>query len=179
MTKHTVARRYASALFNLLGAKEIAAGSAGLQALAKALGDSSDLRNVLASPAFDLQEKSAVLAGMSDKLGCPPVIKDFLTELLRKNRASLIPEISQAFDQLADRKAGIQKVSITSAQELGATQQQRLSKELQDDLKQKVQVTYQTDPSVIAGLQIRIGSKVYDSTVRGRLTRMRGLLVKG
>lgn len=179
MTKNAVARRYASALFNLLDTSTIAAGRAGLQALSKALQESVTLRNVLASPAFDLQEKSNVLATMSDRLRCPPIMKDFLDQLLKKNRADIIPEISEAFDELADQQEQIQKVSVTSAQKLDSAQQQRLAKDLGNYLKQKVQLTFETEPSLISGLQIRIGSKVFDSTVRGRLTRMGGLLVKG
>ena len=80
---------------------------------------------------------------------------------------------------LADQKEQIQKVTVASAQELSSAQQRRLAEELGSYLKQKVQLTFETEPSLISGLQIRIGSKVFDSTVRGRFTRMRGLLVKG
>lgn len=179
MTKNAVARRYASALFNLLDPSEIAASRAGLQALAKALKESVALRNLLASPAFDVQEKTHVMATMSDRLHCPVIMKDFLDQALKSNRAGIIPEISQAFDELADRKEQIQKISVTSARKLDAAQQERLNKELAQYLKQKVQLSFQTEPALISGLQIRIGSKVFDSTVQGRLTRMRSLLVKG
>lgn len=179
MTKNAVARRYAKALFRLLDASSIEAAQRGLRDLAGVSTESSALKHVLASPVFDLDEKSAVVSELSERLGCPPIMKDFLNQLLKNNRLIFLPEIAEAFAELADQRQGKQHVWVNSAKALDADEQQDIQTELSALTKRNVEVTFQSEPQLIAGLQIRIGSKVYDSTVRGRLTKMKALLAKG
>ena len=179
MTKNTVARRYAQALFKLLDQKSLEASQSGLQALAKALEESNPLKHVLASPVFTLEEKSAVLAGCSEKAGCPPAISRFCEQLLKKSRVGVLPEIAEAFRDLMDQEKGKRQVSVISAQSIDCNAREDLQTQLQELLKRPVDVSFKEDPFLIAGIQIRIGSKVYDSTVKGQLQKMRVQLVKG
>ena len=116
---------------------------------------------------------------MSDRTGAPSVLKQFCEQLLKKNRASLLPEIAEAFGNLADEKQGLQHVWIASANELSPSEQQQLQADLSNKLKRAVKIKFDIDSSLIAGLQIRIGSQVFDSTVRGKLDNMRTRLAKG
>ena len=179
MTKNTVARRYAQALFKLLDQESLEASQSGLQALAKALQESNPLKHVLASPVFTLEEKSAVLAGCSEKAGCPPAMGRFCEQLLKKSRVGVLPEIAEAFRDLMDQEKGKQQVSIISAKSIDSDAREDLQAQLQGLLKRPVDVSFKEDPLLIAGIQIRIGSKVYDSTVKGQLQKMRVQLVKG
>ncbi|HRI38087.1 MAG TPA: F0F1 ATP synthase subunit delta, partial [Nitrospira sp.] len=71
--------------------------------------------------------------------------------------------------KLVDQAKGTQPVTVSSATALPTTEQERIKARLRDTLKREVDVTFQTDASHLAGLQIRIGSTVVDSTVQGRL----------
>ena len=179
MTKNTVARRYAQALFKLLDQENLEAAQSGLQALARALQGSHSLKHVLASPVFTLGEKSAVLTGCSEKAGCPPAMSRFCEQLLKKSRVEVLPEIAEAFRDLMDQEKGKQRVSIISAKNIGPNVREDLQIQLQGILKRPIDVSFKEDPLLIAGIQIRIGSKVYDSTVKGQLKKMRVQLVKG
>ncbi len=179
MTKTTVARRYAKALFQLLDKEGLETAQAGLQALANALQDSTDLKHVLASPVFTIEEKSSVLIACSERAGCPPTLGRFCEQLLKKNRVGFLPEISEAFRDLMDKEQGKQQVSITSAQSMDESSREDLQGKLQGLLNRPVDVSFHEDPSLLSGIKIRIGSKVYDSTVKGRLQKMRTQLVKG
>ena len=179
MTKNTVARRYAQALFKLLDQKSLEASQSGLQDMAKALQESNPLKHVLASPVFTLEEKSAVLAGCSEKAGCPPAMGRFCEQLLKKSRVGVLPEIAEAFRDLMDQEKGKQQVSIISAKSIDSDAREDLQTQLQGLLKRPVDVSFKEDPLLIAGIQIRIGSKVYDSTAKGQLQKMRVQLVKG
>ncbi len=179
MTKSTVARRYAQALFRLLDKESLGRAQSGLQALGHALQESTELKHVLASPVFTLEEKSSVLTACSERAGCPPAMGRFCEQLLKKNRVGLLPEIAEAFRDLMDREQGKQLVSITSAQQIDAPAREELRSKLQDLLNSPVDVTFHEAPALLAGIQIRIGSKVYDSTVKGQLEKMRVQLVKG
>ena len=179
MTKNIVARRYARALFKLLDKKNLEIAQSGLQTLARALQASNSLRHVLASPVFTLEEKSAVLEGCSEKAGCPPAMGRFCKQLLKKNRVGVLPEIAAAFRDLMDQEKDKQQVSIISAKIIDSSAREDLQTQLQEILKRPVDVSFKEDPLLIAGIQIRIGSKVYDSTVKGQLQKMRAQLVKG
>ena len=178
MIKTAVARRYAQALFELLDQSTIEATRGTLNGLGQAIKDSDQLRHVVASPAFGVEEKIAVLTALGDKLGCPPAGKAFLGQLVKKNRVGFLPEIADAFGKLVDQSKGTQPVTVSSAAALPLAEQDRIKTRLRETLKREVDVTFQTDPAHLAGLQIHIGSTVVDSTVRGRLRAMQSLLTK-
>ena len=179
MNQSTIGRRYASALFQLLEESGIEPARNALGSLTQGLEDTPALKHVLASPVFKFEEKQVVLEELCQRMQAPPVMRDFLNQLLKNNRAILLPEISQAFSELADEKKGIQQVRVSSAKVLGATEQDQVKRELTHTLGQAVDVVFEIDPHLIAGLKIHIGSRVFDNTVLGRLTSMQDQLTKG
>ena len=178
MTKTTVARRYAQALFELLDPSHIEATRGTLKGLAQALKESSSLHHVIASPAFGVDDKIGVLSDLAGRFDCPPAGKAFLGQLVKKNRVGFLPEIADAFSKLVDRSKGTQPVLVSSAVALSSSEQDRIKSRLRETLKREVEVTFQTDATHLAGLQIHIGSIVVDSTVRGRLNAMQSLLTR-
>lgn len=178
MIKTAVARRYAQALFELLDQNTIEATQSTLDGLAKAMKGSASLRHVVASPAFTAEEKISVLTELGGRLGCPPMGKAFLAQLVKKNRVKFLPDIAEAFSQLVNQSKGTQKIYVSSAMVLSPAEQDRIKTRLRDALKHDVDVQFETDPGHLAGLQIRIGSTVVDSTIRGRLRAMQSLLTK-
>lgn len=178
MIKTAVARRYAQALFELLDQSNIEATRGTLNGLGQAVKDSVSLRHVVASPAFGMDEKIAVLTELAERFGCPLTGKAFLGQLVKKNRIGFLPEIAEAFAKLVDQSKGTQQVTVSSATALPKAEQDRITTRLREMLKRDVDVTFHTDADHLAGLQIHIGSTVVDSTVRGRLKAMQSVLTK-
>lgn len=178
MIKTAVARRYAQALFELLDQSNIEAMRGSLNGVGQAVKESVSLRHVVASPAFGAEDKITVLTALGSRLGCPAVGQAFLGQLVKKNRVAFLPEIADAFAKLVDASKGTQPVTVSSATPLPPGEQDRLKTRLREMLKRDVDVTFQTDQNHLAGLQIHIGSTVVDSTIRGRLKAMQGLLTK-
>ena len=178
VNKTAVARRYAQALFELLDESTIEQARVALTGLGQAIKESVDLRHVVASPAFGAEDKIAVLAELGSRLGCPPIGKTFLEQLVKKNRVGFLPEIAEAFAKLADASKGTQKITVSSAKAIPPGEQDRISNRLREMLKRQVDVTFHTDARHLAGIQIHLGSTVVDSTVRGRLQAMERLLTK-
>jgi len=176
--KTTVARRYAQALFELLDQSTIEATRRTLTSLGEAMKESTQLRHVVASPAFGVEEKIAVLTALGDKLECPPAGKAFLGQLIKKNRVGFLPEIAAAFGKLVDQSKRTQPVTVSSATALPPVEQDRIRTRLRETLKREVDVTFQADAGHLAGIQIHIGSTVVDSTVRGRLRDLQVLLTR-
>ena len=179
MIQSTIGRRYASALFQLLEESGIEPARNALGSLTQGLEDTPALKHVLASPVFKFEEKQVVLEELCQRIQAPPVMRDFLNQLLKNNRAIIIPEISQAFSELADEQKGIQQVRVNSAQPLKAAEQEQVKRELTQTLGQAVDVVFEVEPHLIAGLKIHIGSRVFDNTVLGRLASMQDQLTKG
>jgi len=176
--KTAVARRYAQALFELLDQSNIEATRGTLNGLGQAMKDSVSLRHVVASPAFGVEDKIAVLTELGGRFGCPPAGKAFLGQLVKKNRVVFLPEIAEAFAKLVDQSKGTQQVTVSSATTLPQAEQDRIKTRLRDTLRRNVDITFQTDANHLAGVQIHIGSTVVDSTVRGRLRAIQSLLTK-
>jgi len=174
-----IGRRYASALFQLLDESGIESARNALGALTQGLEDTPALKHVLASPVFTFEEKQAVLEELCQRMQAPSVMRDFLNQLLKNNRAVFLPEISQAFATLADQEKGIQKARVSSAKALDTTEQDQVKRELTQTIGQKVEVVFDVDPYLIAGLKIYIGSRVFDNTVLGRLAGIQDQLTKG
>lgn len=178
MIKTAVARRYAKAVFELLDISSIEQTRVALTGLGQAIKDSVELRHVVASPVFGAEDKIAVLTELGSRLGCPPVVRTFLEQLVKKNRIGFLPEIAEAFAKLADASKGTQQVTVFSATALPPGEQDQISTRLRSMLKRQVEVTFHTDARYIAGVQIRLGSTVVDSTVLGRLQAMQSVLTK-
>ena len=176
--KTAVARRYAKALFGLIEISKVEATRDGLVALADAVAVSASLKHVLASPAFSLDDKRAVLDSLSQRLGCPLIMGQFLAQLIKKNRVGFLREIAEEFATLADEAKGTQPVMVFSATSLTQEHEDQLRSRLRALLQRDVDLTFHTKPTLLAGLQIRIGSTLFDSTVRTRLDTMRTLVTK-
>lgn len=178
VNKSIVARRYASALFNLLDPANVEAARTALSDCSRLLHESTAFKHVLASPVFSFEEKRAVLDELNTRISAPAIMRDFFGQLLKKNRVGVLPEIAEAFGNIVDEQKQVQHVWVASAQDMTAKEQQELQAQLGSRLHRDVMVTFHTDPTLIAGLEIRIGSRVFDNTVRGKLANMRALLEK-
>ena len=148
MIKTAVARRYAKALFELLDNPSIEPARLALNGLGEAFTHSAELRHAVASPVFPEGTKLSVLIEVATKLGCPPVVKRFLDQLVKKNRVSFLPDIAEAFAKLVDESKGTQQVLVSSANALPATEQDRITTRLRDLLKRDVDVTFHTEPNM-------------------------------
>ncbi len=178
MIRSSVSRRYARALFELLGPADVERMRVGLQGLSQALSESTALKHVVASPAFSQAEKMSVLLELGKRQGCPEAIKGFLAQLVAKHRLDQIPAIADTFGELADQAKGVKQVEVTSASALSKKDREGIQRRLGDLLRGDVSVTYQEDPQLLSGLRLQIGSTVYDSSVRNRLDTLRANLAK-
>lgn len=179
MVTRTTARRSANALFKRLDPSMIESARSGLEGLRAAMAASSHLTNLLQSPVFTEEEKLAVLSELSRRLACPPPVEEFLTNLVKNNRAVMLPEIAEAFHILADEAQGRERVSVRSAQPMEPSDQETIRERLHSVIGRDIDLTFQTKPDLLCGLQILVGNTVYDGTLRGRLSEMRSLLTKG
>lgn len=183
MTSAAIVNRYAGALVDV-----VVSPTAGIQPATAlehlrlfdaTLKASKDLRLILASPAVSMARKRTVIRGVADALGLERIIRNFLLVLTDHRRASAISEVTEAFDVLLDERLGFARAEVATAQELDAARQQALTAQLAKLVGKQVRVRWSVDAGLIGGVTARVGSKVYDGSVRGQLAGIRQRLTAG
>ena len=167
----TVARPYAKAAFEVARDQgQVAEWANMLSILATATTEPS-LSVALQKPAFSAQEKAAALAEV-----CNEVIteqgKAYLVSLAENKRLMLLPAISELFDQFKLNYEKAVNVVVTSAFALTAEQEQTLTASLAKKLDRRVNLSSETDASLIGGVVIRTGDLIIDGSVRGKLAKL-------
>ena len=132
------------------------------------------MRNALLSPAVSPSRKRAVVAKLID---VHAKIRNFLYVVIDHRRVHEIPSMVEAFDVLLDEHLGFVRAEVSSAKALNDGQKSALETQLTRMAGKKAKLKYQTDPGLVAGVVARVGSKVYDGSVRGQLERLRGTLL--
>lgn len=176
-----VAARYAKALGDVVTARDArvdaAAIMAQLRAVDQIIESSSELRNALASPAVAPSRKRAVLSRLMDsrpELGnVTPQVRNFLYVVIDHRRIMELKAIVEAFEAFIDQRLGLVQADVASARGLTAGHQAALEVQLSRLAGKKTKLRFTTDPALIAGVVARVGSIVYDGSVRGQLDRLR------
>jgi F-type H+-transporting ATPase subunit delta len=170
MSVQTVARRYASALADVVlergEAREV---QEELLAWEQMLQSSSNLQEVFRNPTIALDNKRAVLNKLIARAKPGPSTTNFLKVLLQNQRLTELGEINRKFAELLDQRAGMVAAIVTTARTVPETAQQQLHTKLLSLTGKKVRIDFATDPDLIGGLVTRIGSTVYDGSVRNHL----------
>jgi len=176
-----VASRYARALVDVVTepGSGISADEATeqLQQVMALIEGSQDLRNALLSPAVSPARKRAVVAKLTAPLGINSKIHNFLYVVIDHRRVHEIPSIVEAFEFFIDEHLGFVRADVASARDLTEAQRAALEVQLTRLAGKTAKVKFQTDPSLVAGVLARIGSTVYDGSVRGQLERLRATLL--
>ncbi|MBM3783423.1 MAG: ATP synthase F1 subunit delta [Acidobacteria bacterium] len=177
-----VASRYARALADLVSDGKAGASAdeilSQLRAFHGLQSGSVELRNILASPAVPVRKKRAAAGRLAGQLGFGPVLKNFLNVVIDHRRAALMGEILASLEQQLDERRGIVRAAVTSARPLDEAQRSEVEATLARTTGKKVFGQYSVDEALIGGIVARVGSRVYDGSVRGQLQAMRGRLVR-
>lgn len=173
-----VAARYAKALAEVVLARGLNGDkvAAELRLVAEMIRSSNDLRNALASPAVAPSRKRAVMARLTGPLGVSPQVRNFLYVVIDHRRVEELPSAIEAFETIMDERAGFVRAEVSSAQELTPAQKVALEGELSRLSGKRAKPRFQLDSNLIGGVVARVGSVVYDGSVRGQLERLRGKL---
>jgi F-type H+-transporting ATPase subunit delta len=156
---NAMAERYASALLDVTMAHGDAEKvKTNLVEFAAVVGDSKDLQNFLANPAVPKESKRIVLRELLNRIGSTVTMQNFLNVVVDHRRGGLLPEIAEAYTRKLNTKLGIAEAAVTSANELSSTERTGLVSAL--------------EPELLGGASVRIGSVIYDGSVREQLRRL-------
>jgi F-type H+-transporting ATPase subunit delta len=174
MSVQMVARRYASALADVVlergEAKEVQHELQQWEALLQA---NVTLQEVFRNPTIALDKKRAVLSKLIDRTKPRPTTTNFLKVLLQNQRLTELAEINRKLTEILDERAGMVAAIVTTARPVSQTIQQSLEQRLTAMTQKKVRLNFVEDSELIGGSVTRIGSTVYDGSVRNQLQLMK------
>jgi len=174
MRDRNVATRYARALLDALpteqGAEE---ADQFLTALARAVDESDEFRSLMFAPAVPRQARVAVLSGLAQQHGMPERMVNFLRTVVENNRTRSLGSIAEVFHEEREKAAGIVPAEITTAIPIADDLVQRAQAALERVCGKRVRLTTRTDPDLLGGAVTRLGSTMYDGSLRTQLERLR------
>lgn len=169
-----VGQRYARALFDLAEeAKATAAVERDLVALKEMVAGSKDLRVLLESPSFSAEDKGAGLAGIAAKAKFHAITRKFLGLLSANRRAGALVEVIGGFRKLSAEKRGVVSAEVVTAVPLSAAQSKGVASALRTALGKDPEISTRVDPAILGGIKVRVGSRLFDASLKSKLDSLK------
>ena len=148
-----------------------------LEDFAATFAGSKELREVLLNPSLPTAKRVAILDAVNRRIGCGPKVRNFLAVLISRERLAALSEIVEEYRLEMNRRLQISDAEVLTARPLQDQERAKLEREVAELAGTRVNATFLEDKSLIGGAIVRIGSTIYDGSVRGRLERLRERLV--
>ena len=176
-----VPSRYARALVEVVLEQRLDADVAReqLNSIAEAVRESVDLRRVWESPAVPAEQKRAVLDGIVGQMKAFKAIRNFIAVIIDHRRIPMLDDIARQFAVELDAQLGLVEAEISSVRQLSAEERRELESQVERLTGKTVRAHYASDPGLLGGVVVRVGSTIYDGSVRGQLEKMKEQLSLG
>ena len=147
-----------------------------VRALAELVRGSADLRHVWESPAVKHTEKIGLLDAVAERAGFQTPVRNLMAVLIEHGRTAALSAIARQFEMELDRRLGFVEADITSARDLSDPERSALEAQIVHLTGHKVRARYALDKELLGGALVRIGSMIYDGSLRGQLRRIKAQL---
>jgi len=171
----SVASTYARAFADVVmsGRLDAARSVSGLRAIAGLLSESVDLRRVWENPAVPADQKRGLLDAIVKREGIDKPVRNLVAVLIDHRRVPFLPRIIEQLEKELDARLGLAEAHISSALELGDAEKRNLETQIEKKTGKKVRARYALDSSLLGGAVVRVGSTIYDGSVKGQLEKIR------
>ena len=167
----TYARAFADVVLNSKLDAQRATG--GLRRIETLLHESAELRRVWENPAVPAEQKRNLLNVIAQREEIEKPVRNLLAVLIDHRRMQFLDAIIQQFEKELDRRLGFAEAEITTVRELADTEKRMLAGQVEKLTGKKVRATFDQDASLLGGVVVRVGSTIYDGSVKGRLEKIR------
>jgi F-type H+-transporting ATPase subunit delta len=134
---------------------------------------SVELRQFFENPALPALQKVAFLDRLNKKLGLERELRNLIAVLIDHGRIAHVGEVIEDYRRALQEQLGIKQVQISTARELSGQEKEMLVAEVGKLAGSRVDAKFELDQSILGGTVVRIGSTVYDGSLRGRLARLK------
>ncbi len=175
-----LARRYARALLDI-GREEGQARQIlpEVERFASLLSETPPLKEALGAAYVNRRDKHAVLESAVAPLGFLPTTLNFLRLLVDKGRMDVLPQIIAELRRLVEQMEGIERVEIVVPMALSETQREAVRAALAKRTGKRIEIEEKVDPGVLGGMVVKVGSTVYDGSIRTQIEQIRQNMQKG
>lgn len=173
------AKKYAKQFLSLVNLDQVPEIASKLEKVSLLMQKEKQFRNMLASPSFSEEERVGIISQLCEKAGLPEEVKKFLTYLSREGVLAGLGEIVRYINALYLEAKKKVKGVVTSAAELSEDMKKKLIESLTAITGKEVELQYEVDPSLIGGVRVKVGSTMYDLSIKGQLGLLRDKLIKG
>lgn len=143
-----------------------------MQALGQLIDESEAFRRLLQTPLFDIRQSSQAALAVLQAEGFGDTVRNFVGVVAANRRLAALRSIVEAFAHLVAEKRGIVTAHVVSAHPLSPVQREQLRARLIEAGYGNVDIAEQVDPSLLGGLVVQIGARLYDSSIKSRLHRL-------
>jgi len=172
------ARRYAKALLDVLYPAKADAGLEQLKAFATVLSQQPDAKLVFENPTVSTERRKDLLNKIGDALKLDTPVRNFLGILIDRNRLDILNEVVSTYSSLLDEKLGVVQAHVTTSHALNSIQEGEVTAKLQALTGKKVRMHLSVDPTLIGGMIAKVGSTIYDGSIRTQLQTFRNSLLQ-
>jgi F-type H+-transporting ATPase subunit delta len=144
-----------------------------LREIARLLAESADLRRVWENPAVPADQKRRLLDAIVQREGIDKPVRNLVAVLIDHRRVQFLQRIIEQLEKELDARMGFAEARISSARELSEAEKRALEVEIEKTTGKKVRARYALDPSLLGGAMVRVGSTIYDGSVKGQLEKIR------
>lgn len=168
------ARPYARAVMDVAGTPQNASALRGeLLRFEAALRSSDELRALYSNPAVDLETKMKVTSSLASRMKLGDLAKKVLDVLVRNYRINDLAAILDAVASYVNSALGVAVASVRSAKQLSPDEMDRLAAVLSKKVGKSVELDVRTDPKLLGGIVVQIGSEIWDASVVGKINKFR------
>ena len=172
------ANRYAKSLLDVLYPDNAEAGLQQLQSFSSLLKEEPNARRLLQDPTLSADRRRRLLKEISGALGFDRRLANFIGIIIDRSRLPLLDEIIVAYEKLFDERLGVVRAEVTAARPLDGLQQRELAAKLEQVTGKQVRMEVAVDPSLIGGVIAKVGSTIYDGSMRNQLNAFKSRLIE-
>jgi F-type H+-transporting ATPase subunit delta len=185
-----IAHRYSHAIFSFVkdfGMDRLRKYHAILFDLSQSVDDSLELARLLNSPLFCAEDKKTILRRMLDEITSKNLLSqadgrglyDFCYLLVDNGRIGLLHEVAVGFTHLLHAEEGIERGELTTAIELDQDRRNAIRSQLEETLKNKLELSFNVEPEILGGVRLRIGDHLFDASLRTQLNILKDTIKRG
>jgi F-type H+-transporting ATPase subunit delta len=165
--------RYAAALYSLADdQRELDLVVDQMESLGRLIDQSPDLRRLLSSPLIDIVQSRTAMHSVLEQQGFGKTVLDYVGVIANNRRLNQLRAIVTTFASLVAQKRGVVVASVASAHALSAVQREQLRARLIEAGYGNVNIQESVDPTLLGGLVVRVGARLYDTSLKSRLQRL-------
>jgi F-type H+-transporting ATPase subunit delta len=171
----SVSSRYARALADAVfeSRTDVTTAEHDVKEIVQLFSESDVLRRVWENPSIPSPQRRAVLDALASRVGMVKIVRNFVAVLIDHERIRQLPEIARKFELELNTRMGFADAQVTSVHELDDADREVIEQQIERLVAKKIRARYQTDESLLGGAVVRVGSTVYDGSLRGQLAKIK------